>query len=78
MISYQLICGFCQHYDGKQVGFCHKGVKNKIEALANPVHYQEHCREGSIEHGLIKHLVHGGNSILTQGNIVNDEGEFDE
>lgn len=72
MADYKLICGFCQHYNGKQVGFCHKDTENKIEALANPQHYRHHCHDGSIENGLVKHLVFGGNSILTDGDIVPD------
>lgn len=77
MTSYKLICGFCQHYDGKTVGFCHNGVKSKIEALANPTHHRDHCHEGSIEQGLIMHLTHGGNSVLTNGNIIPDFEEVE-
>lgn len=70
MTDYKLICGFCKHYDGKRVGFCHKDKENKLEALSDPKHYQHHCNDGSVNHSLIFHLSHNGNAVLTNGKIT--------
>lgn len=70
MIIYNLNCGFCQHYDGKEVGFCHRGVETKLEALSHPIYPFMSCDDGSIDHGLISHIVHGGDLHFIQGNIV--------